>query len=348
MAFRVDPSKDLQYHFIARPDASKHLVMYKWPDKNIPYLSVVTVQPDEWAFFIKKGRIVGFLQAGEQRLDGANVPFFRDLLDKYTDGRVLLSELYFVSSREFPNVKFGGSMGELRDPATDVMVRCRIYGEYTFRVIDPGALVLRLLGTKPSADNEEIVSAISDRLMKVTRATVNYNVVERNWDVLRATSGAYNESFEMAVLSQLPNEIARYGLEVTCLEDFVISVAEEDKPKLSEIWDRRARMRLAADDAYAPMADAEAVLGAAEGLKAAAGADGAGSGAGGVAATAQLGLGVGIGMGLGKKLAGRIAGDADASASSEVVAERHCSACGAHVGQSDRFCSACGAKLHGA
>ena len=348
MGFRVDP-KDLKYHFIARPDESKDLVLYKWPDKNIPYMSIVTVQPDEWAFFIKKGRIVGYLEPGEQRMDGASIPFIRDLLDTYTSNKVLLSELYFVSSREFANNKFGGSMGELRDPSTHVMIRCRIYGQFTFRVTEPSSLLLKLMGTRGSFDNEEILGAIRDRLMKVMRATVNTKVVEGNWDILKVTSGAHNTAFEDEVLAQMHDEIGRYGLEVCGLEDFVISVAEEDKPKLQEIWDRRARMRLAKDEHYAEMADAEAILGAAEGLRAAAASAGGGAGgAGGAAGMAQLGLGVGIGMGLGEKLAGRVAGEgggAPRAGYEPVAAAAFCSQCGQPLEDGDKFCSGCGARL---
>ena len=53
---------EVQQQFVARPDSSKDLVLYKWPETNIRMLSVVTVQPDEWAYFIKQGQVAGYLQ----------------------------------------------------------------------------------------------------------------------------------------------------------------------------------------------------------------------------------------------------------------------------------------------
>lgn len=333
MGFVVKPSNELPHQFIARPDASKDSVVYKWPDRNIKYLSVVTVQPDEWAFFIKSGKVVGYLKPGEQRLDGASIPFLRDLLDRYTSNNVLLSELYFVSSREFANNKYGGSMGELCDPGTDVMVRCGVYGQYTLRVTDPEALILNLLGTRSPASNVEITGTIRERLLKVVRSVVNRTILDSGWDLLRVTSGAYTTEFEELVLDRMPLELSRYGLEVSCLEDLVVTVLPRDKPKLQEIYDRRAKMRLAENGSYATMAESEAILGAAKGLAAT-----AAGGAGGVGETAGLGLGVGIGMGLGQRMAEGVGNASGLPVSGCVV-------CGNDLEPGDKFCPECAAPV---
>ena len=86
---------EVQQQFIARPDSSKDLVIYKWPETNIRMLSVLTVQPDEWAYFIKQGAVVGYLQGGQHKLDGAQIPFLGGLIDtlhrrQRADGRALL------------------------------------------------------------------------------------------------------------------------------------------------------------------------------------------------------------------------------------------------------------------
>ncbi|MEI7814034.1 MAG: SPFH domain-containing protein, partial [Coriobacteriia bacterium] len=119
---------EVQQQFIARPDSSKDLVLYKWPETNIRMLSVLTVQPDEWAYFIKTGQVVGYLPGGQHKLDGAQIPFLGGLIDSFTGGNVLMAELYFVSSKEFANNKFGGSMGEVEDPGTGEVVRMGVYG----------------------------------------------------------------------------------------------------------------------------------------------------------------------------------------------------------------------------
>ena len=103
------------------------------------------MQPDEWAYFIKQGQVVGYLQGGQHQLDGAQVPLLGGLIDSFTGGNVLMAELYFVSSREFANNKFGGSMGEVEDPGTGEVIRCGVYGEFIFKVVDPAKLFLNLV-----------------------------------------------------------------------------------------------------------------------------------------------------------------------------------------------------------
>jgi len=329
--------EEARNQFIARPDDSKSLVVYKWPNNNIPFASLVTVQPDEWAFFIKGGKVVGFLRKGMQRLDGASVPLVKDLIGEYTANRVLLGELYFVSSRQFTNNKFGGSMGELADPSTGVMVGCGVYGQFAFRITDPAKLVLEFVGTRSTLSNIEIVATIKDRLLKVTRSIVNTKIVDSGWDLLRITSGTHNLEFEDAVVAIMPEELECFGIELVAIQDFVVNILPSDKPKLQEIYDRRAKMRLAENDAYGEMANAELLLGAAEGLKS--------QGSAGAGNLAGLGMGVGIGMGLAGKLAGSMASPAAVAVAPSQVEDLPvggiCPACGASLASGARFCAQC-------
>jgi len=332
--------------FIARPDDSKDLVVYKWPNNNIPFASLVTVQPDEWAFFVKSGTIIGYLRRGMQRLDGASVPFMKELIGEYTADRVLMAELYFVSTRQFTNNKFGGSMGELADPATSVMVGCGVYGQFAFRVTDPAKLILEFLGTRDMPSNRDIVLTIRDRMLKVTRAIINTKIVDAGWDVLRVTSGAYNTVFEEAILAAMPEQLEDYGLELTAMQDFVVTVLPGDKPKIQEIYDRRAKMRLAEEGSYSEMANAELLLGAAEGLKS--------QGSAGAGNLAGIGMGVGVGMGLANRLAGSAMTQPSTEPAATVPAGQPtaavavtraaatCAACGSALAPGARFCSDCG------
>src|SRR5258708_4586666 len=97
---------EMEREFIARPDQSKGQVIYKWPDANIRRLSQLTVEEDEQAVFFRDGRVVGTIPAGRVSLDSSEVPFLSALLDWATGGNLFKTELYFVSTREFPNLPF--------------------------------------------------------------------------------------------------------------------------------------------------------------------------------------------------------------------------------------------------
>jgi membrane protease subunit (stomatin/prohibitin family) len=342
---------EAQEQFIARPDSSKDLVIYKWPETNIRLLSVLTVQPDEWAYFIKQGTVAGYLQGGQHKLDGAQIPFLGGLIESWTGGNVLMSELYFVSAREFANNKFGGSMGEVEDPGTGEVIRCGVFGEYVFKVVDPAKLILNLIGTQPITSNDTIQDAIRDQLTKILRATVFHKMKEEKWSLLDVTDGSYTPEFEKVIVTEMLPYLEPFGLAITRIEDFLVSMDEADRQRLLDIKDRMAKMRLAGDPRYMAAAQTEAMFGAAEGLKQ--GGDGA--------SMAGLFVGAGIGQAVsGGMQAGQVqqaaqqaaaneaaqqAAPAAAAAPAPAPATVACPKCGAQVAEGAKFCPECGTSL---
>ena len=211
--------------FIARPDSAKELVVYKWPDSHISILSVVTVQPDEAALLVDRGRVVGHLDTGQHRLDGPGMSLARKEIEEFTGDRVLIGELYFVSLREFTNRAFEGSMGEFTDPDTDVMAETKVMGEYVMVATDPGKLIRHLLDTRAPLDNNSIEEVVSEQLLLTLCAHASKRVAEGGWDAAKLTSGEYKLQIEEEVLPVVNAMLADYGLSVTRVEDLSVSTA---------------------------------------------------------------------------------------------------------------------------
>jgi membrane protease subunit (stomatin/prohibitin family) len=338
---------EVQQQFIARPDSSKDLVLYKWPETNIRMLSVLTVQPDEWAYFIKQGQVVGYLQGGQHKLDGAQIPFLGGLIDSFTGGNVLMAELYFVSSREFANNKFGGSMGEVEDPGTGEVVRCGVFGEYIYKVVDPAKLILNLVGTQTITSNDFIIDAIRDQLTKILRATVFGKMKADKWSLLDVTDGTYNLEFEKAIVEAAGPYLEPFGLQITRIEDFLVNMDDADRQRLLDLKDRMAKMRLAGDPRYMAAAQTEAMFGAAQGM--AQGGDG--SSMAGLFVGAGIGQAVAGGMQAGQvQQAAQEAAAADqaavaAAAAPAAAATVACPNCGAANPAGAKFCAECGNAL---
>ena len=106
---------EAQRNFIARADDAKNQIVYKYPERNIRIMTQLTVQADEVALFVKDGVVAGKLGPGRHNLDTNNIPFLSSLLEKATGGNLFVAEVYFVTTREFPQVKFGGPIGDTRD-----------------------------------------------------------------------------------------------------------------------------------------------------------------------------------------------------------------------------------------
>ena len=129
---------------IARPDDNLDLI-FKHPDRTIPMYAQCTVRADEWAVFAKDGRPLGTLDAGRHTLQAQNIPFLSNLIDSFTGGNVFLSEVFFVKRTPFP-MRFGGSLGNMIDPMTQIRLRARSHGELLLRVENPERVIFGYFG----------------------------------------------------------------------------------------------------------------------------------------------------------------------------------------------------------
>jgi membrane protease subunit (stomatin/prohibitin family) len=276
---------DLERQFIARPDEAKGDIVFKWPDMTIRKLTQVTVQPDETALFIKEGKVAGTLPGGRSTLDGALIPFLGDIVDWASGGSMYRAELYFVGTREFVSLPFGGPVDNIEDPETGLAVGLRVFGEYALVVSDPGALILKLVGTR-QASNDLITDWAREQILKALRTSVVKKLTAEKWPVLGLAGRTAD--IEASLLTDVQEPLAPYGLRITRLGNVTISLKPEDEATLKG---------LRKDTAYTRLAGGFREYGVGAALKGFGEGAAQGGGNGGVAA-------LGVGMGLGGIVAG--------------------------------------------
>lgn len=332
---------------IARPDEAKNFIIFKHPDRTIPMKSQLTVDADEIALFFRDGQIVGLVQPGRHTLDSSNIPFLSNLVDSFTGGNVLMAEVFFITVRELPDLKFGGRIGSVEDPKSGVPVETMVHGTYSLRVTDPQKFLLGLHGMQ-ATENEAAVRWIRDQLLKTIRDRIAELLVKQKWPLLDVTSGAYTEEIEQEVLVGCKKHVDDYGLSIIRLGNFVISIKDEDEANLKKLYTDAAYVRMAGGmSGFQQFAAGKAMMGAGEGM-----AKGGGEGGGALLGGAGLGVGFGMAQMFGQQQAaagqantggGQLQGGgqtAPASANGLVT----CAACGASVA-SGKFCSSCGKPI---
>jgi membrane protease subunit (stomatin/prohibitin family) len=275
-------------NFIARADEAKGEIIYKYPEKNVRMLTQLTVDADEVALFVKDGKVEGKLGPGRHSLDTNNIPFLSRLLEGFTGGNLFIAEIFFVSTREHTGVKFGGPIGDVRDPETGLGIGTMVYGDFSIRVTEPERLVVGLVGLGRSS-NEEFLGWFKGQVLKVTRDRIAELLVKKRWPLLDVTSGAYTEEIETEVISGLKPHVDGYGLTVVRLGNFHVSIKEEDEATLKKFSKDAAYSRMAGG--FQNYAQGQAMLGASEGM-----AKGGGHGSGSDGALQGMGLGMGMGM----------------------------------------------------
>ncbi|MFO8070564.1 MAG: SPFH domain-containing protein [Polyangia bacterium] len=367
---------------IARPDEAKDFAIYKHPDQTVPAFSQLTVDSDEVAVFFKDGKVEGTLPPGRHTLSSENVPFLSNLVDSFTGGNVLITEVFFVSTRQFAGVKFGGRIGSVEDPKSGVPVETMIHGDFALQISNPAKLILGLVGMQ-QADNESFFSWFKQQVLKVIRDQSAELIVKEKWPLLDVVSGAYTEEIAASVLEGVHQYVDPYGVTIAQMGNFVFGIKDEDEKQLKKLYTDAAYVRMAGGmQGFQQFASGKAMMGAGEGMA-------QGGGQGGEGGNAMLGgaaLGVGFGMagmfqqqqqmmppqaqmqaqpgqgypqgagpgGAGGGLQGTstpagqptTGGGVTCSKCGATVAPgKFCSECGAPLSSGPKFCGSCGAKL---
>ncbi|MGV9411256.1 SPFH domain-containing protein [Nocardia sp. NPDC003693] len=336
--------------FIAVPEDRKNRLVYKWPDSNIRRFSRAIVAADETALFVRSGRVIAVLGPGRHRIDAEELPGIGALIDTLTGGNFYRAELYFVSAKEIPGMKFGGRLTDIVDPASGQILTLRAFGEYALAVRDPAVLVTTLSGTADPVDAERTPRWCGDLLLKSMKIAVAQGVSRGEWPVLGLA--AHLPEVEAAVLRATNISLYEHGLRVSRLGDFDVSPSPEDAARLKQLAKDTTYTRMTGD--FQRYALGELALGAGRGL-ARGGADGGVWGtAVGIDALQQYSRTASPSpwtraRGSHCPGCGAIHADAalfcvDCGAALGAAPTRDCSACGASLPGRARFCGECGAR----
>ncbi|MGH9122520.1 MAG: SPFH domain-containing protein, partial [Acidimicrobiales bacterium] len=272
--------------FIAAPDDRKGQIVFKWPDDNIRKFARAIVEPDAQAVFMSQGKVMGVLPPGQHHLDAQELPFLGMFIDWASAGNAFKCEIYFVGTREYPSVRFGGRVDDVQDPMSGLIVTMRTFGEYSLKVNDPTKLILNLVGTVDVTDNQAITDWVSQQLLKVTRTTVTKQLASGAWPILGLS--AHSPDIEAETMPAANLQLADYGISIVHLGNLDVNLSEEDSAKLKKLANDYAYSKLAGG--FLQAAQAEAIQGAGQGM-----AQGGG-------AVAPMMFGMGMGM------AGQVAG----------------------------------------
>jgi membrane protease subunit (stomatin/prohibitin family) len=309
--------------FIARPERVKGDLIFKWPDRNLRKWSQVTVEADELVIFFRDGVAQYVLPPGRWTLDSYELPILSNWLDARTGGNFFLSELYFVTIRELPNLPFAGSIDNVVDPQSNIAVSLRAEGSYSLKVTDAKALITRLAGTGATDSMQAATSWVAGILMKVLRTEVVGQILSERWPMLGIVQ--HSDEIEVKVLEKVAPYLQSYGLSIVRFGDFLVELPTADAETLKGFSKDIQYSKLAGG--YGQYSVGKAMQGVGEGAAL----------GGGGSSPALLGLG----LNLGSFAQGAMGGVA---APSQIVRIR-CPGCNEVTDESASYCAHCGTKL---
>ena len=223
-------------------DSSTDTVVWKFADPNaddnIKYGAKLVVRESQVAIFMNEGRIADVYEPGTHTLTTQNMPILTTLQSwKYGFESPFKVDVYFVSTRQFTNLKWG-TMNPIiiRDPEFK-QVRVRAFGVFSLRVADGGRFIKQYSGTNPVVK----IGDVEDQLRTAIVSKFSDVVAKSNVSVLDMARN-YKELGDK-LLPDLQSDFTEYGLE---LVKFYIENTSLP-PEVEQFLDKTTQMNMVGD-----------------------------------------------------------------------------------------------------
>ncbi len=304
-------------------DESKDTPLYRFPvaGQEIKNGAQLIVRESQAAVFVFEGQVADVFTPGRYTVEGGNTPILSKLgAWKYGFNSPIKSEVYFVNTKQFTDMKWGTSNPIMLRDADFGIVRLRAFGAYSLRVADPGEFIKQIAGTNAQFQTEDIdgqlkraiVTEFSDALGEMKIPALDL-------------AAQYKELGE-AIRAKINEDFRGYGLEVTKFYIENISLP----PEVEEAMDKRASMGALGD------AQKYMQFQAADALRDAAQNEGGGAG---------LGAGLGAGFAVGGQMANAFGANPQGGGGGAAAATIACPNCGKQNNAAAKFCADCGGKM---
>lgn len=198
----------------------------------------LTVRESQVAIFINEGQLADVFTPGMYTLNTQNLPILATLKGwKYGFNSPFKAEVYFVSTKQFVDLKWGTpNPVMLRDPEFGP-IRIRAFGNYSIQVTDSAKFVTGIVGT----DGNFTADKISDQLKTIAITRFCDAIGESKIPVLDMASN-YNEVSKFCE-DRIKIDFEEYGLLLTKFLVSNISLPENVEAAL----DKRSSMGIIGD-----------------------------------------------------------------------------------------------------
>lgn len=147
-------------------DKSNKLIVAKFKrqsgNNELKRGSKVIVRESQCAIFLKGGQLADILTPGTYPLNTENMPVLSTLRGfPYLFSSPVISDLYFVSTRQFIDNKWATKNPIMKRDNDFNMVRIRAFGKFAFRIVDVGIFMREIFGTKGIVMTYDIAQYLS-------------------------------------------------------------------------------------------------------------------------------------------------------------------------------------------
>src|SRR3982750_4734172 len=140
-------------------DATNNTLLYRFPvrDQEIKNGAQLIVRETQAAVFVLEGQVADVFGPGRYTIDGGNTPILSKLgAWKYGFNSPMKSEVYFVNTKQFTDMKWGTANPIMLRDNDFGIVRLRAFGGYSMRVAHPQTFIKEVAGTNAHFQTDDI------------------------------------------------------------------------------------------------------------------------------------------------------------------------------------------------
>jgi len=260
-------------------DNTQNTIVYRFErhDNEIKNNAKLIVREGQTAVFVNEGQIADTFTPGTYTLNTKNLPILATLKGwKYGFDSPFKAEVYFVSTKNFIDQKWGTKNAIILNDNRFGMVEIRAFGIYSFKVTDASVFIKEIVGTNQTFTTEHI----REQLKSIIVTRFSDASAESNLPV-ESYAANLNELSE-AIFGFMQDDFMAYGMDVTKFLIENISMPDEVKKEIFEL----SRLDKIDLDKLTKMKVAKAMEAAAENPS----------------GTAGMGIGLGAGMAMANQM----------------------------------------------
>ncbi len=213
-------------------DNTQDTIVYRFERHNneIKNNAKLIVREGQTAVFVNEGQIADTFSPGTYTLNTQNLPILTTLKGwKYGFNSPFKAEVYFVSTKNFLDQKWGTKNAIILNDNRFGMVEIRAFGIYSFKVTDASVFIREIVGTNQTFTTEHI----KEQLKSIIVTRFSDATAESNLPV-ELYAANLNELSE-AIFGFMQNDFMAYGMDVTKFLIENISMPDEVKKEIFEL-----------------------------------------------------------------------------------------------------------------
>jgi membrane protease subunit (stomatin/prohibitin family) len=186
--------------------------------------SQLIVRPSQVAMFMRDGKVLDVFDEGRHTLTTYNLPILTSILKLGTNDKTPFpAEVYFVTTKEFLDMKWG-TPAEITTPDSVLgMVQLKAFGTYSMQVSEPQQFVTQVVGVQGIYTTSQINDYLRGILLSEIASTIGETMQTQSLLNLAALQSKLGTD----ITAKAKDDFARIGIDLKTI--YVVSIQPNEE-----------------------------------------------------------------------------------------------------------------------